>query len=231
MNPILLLALSVLLVSCDGGREMASGPPVTETKKGSIGKSEMLQADVKMPAGELRIDGVDGDEVSAEFRYSSGATPPTLRLDTSTFRARAVIEQGKGSVGAKENFWTVKLPNRVVTDLEVSVGAGEARMNLGSIDLRKVNLQMGAGKVVADFAGEPKRDYEVSIQGGVGECNLTLPKAAGIRVEAQGGIGSIDVSGLNKVGDKWESADFGAAKTKLRVSIQGGIGKISVNVR
>lgn len=234
MKHLLLCATIAVLTSCSGGDNRISGPPVTETKKGSVAKAEMLQAEIKMAAGELYVQGAEGDEVSAEFRHSSGGVAPSFRLDNTTFRARAVIEQSKKDLDGfnmDENTWRVSLPNRLATDLEVHIGAGEANLKLGSIDLRKVDLHMGAGKVVADFSGDPKRDYEVNIKGGVGECEVVLPKSAGIRAEARGGIGSIDVTGLEKHGDTWESANLSTAKTKIRLNVQGGVGSISISVR
>jgi len=234
MKPILPCLASVLLISCDHRDRHDSGPPITETKKGSVAKAEMLQAEIKMAAGELKVQGTDSDEVSADFRYSPGGLAPIFKLDTTSFRARAVIEQSKKDFegfNMLENTWLVRLPNKLTTDLEVNIGAGEARLDLGTIDLRKVELHMGAGKVIADFTGTPRRDYEVIIRGGVGECEVTLPSSAGIRAEAHGGIGGIDVTGLEKHGDRWESANLSTAKTKIRLSVHGGIGQITIKVR
>jgi hypothetical protein len=234
MKTLILCSTIALLTSCGDHDRHSSSPPVTEIKKGSVAKAEMLQAEIKMAAGELHVQGVDTDEVSAEFRYSSGGVVPTFRVDNTTFRARAVIEQSKKDIegfNLGENTWRVQLPTRLATDLEINIGAGEANLNLGKIDLRKVDLHMGAGKVVADFSGDPKRDYEVNIKGGVGECEVILPKSAGIRAEAHGGIGSIDVTGLEKHGSIWESANLSSAKTKIRLNVHGGIGSISVMVR
>ena len=233
MKPILACASFALILSCGRGDHRDSGPPTTVTKKGSVAKSEMLMAEVKMPAGELRIEGADTDEVSAEFRFAPASAEPSFRLDTTSFRAKVVIDQTKDLPGfnSGENVWGVKLPNKLATDLNVNVGAGEARLTLGSIDLRKVELHMGAGKVVADFSGTPKRDYEVNIAGGVGECEVILPSSAGIRAEAHGGLGSINVTGLEKHGDVWESANLASAKPKIRVNVHGGIGEIRIRVQ
>ena len=92
-------------------------------------------------------------------------------------------------------------------------------------------LNIGAGKVVADFLGEPKRDYEVKIRGGVGECEILLPKSAGIRAEVHGGIGSLDVEGLANKGGSYENPEFATAKVKIRLSVQGGVGSIRIRVQ
>ena len=232
MKHCLIPILALTLTACNTHR--SSGPPVTETKKASTAKAEMLRADIKMSAGELSIEGGGKEEVSAEFRYSQGAMIPAFRFDNTSFRARLVVEEtGKdpGNFNMEENRWRIQLADNLATDLSVNMGAGEARLKLGSLDLRSVSLNIGAGKVVADFLGEPKRDYEVKIRGGVGECEILLPKSAGIRAEASGGIGSLDVEGLANKGGSYENPEFATAKVKIRLSVQGGVGSIHIRVQ
>ncbi len=225
----LLFALS--FAACD--RHRSSGPPVTETKKASTAKAEMLRADIKMAAGELNVEGGGKEEVSAEFRYSQGSMIPSFHYDNTSFRARLVIEEthkGTDNFNMEENRWRIQLADKLETDLSVNMGAGEARLKLGSLDLRSVSLNIGAGKVVADFTGDPKRDYEIKIRGGVGACEVMLPKSAGIRAEAHGGIGSLEVDGLTKKDDSYENPEFATAKVKIRLSVQGGVGSIRIKV-
>ncbi len=207
---------------------------MTETKKANTSKAEMLQAEITMAAGELNIEGGGKKEVNAELRYGSGGLVPGFRFDDSSFRARLVVDQPKdqsSNLKFEGDKWRIQLPDGLATDLDVNMGAGEARLRLGSLDLRKVSMKMGAGKVLADFTGEPKRDFEVKIQGGVGECEVMLPKSAGIHAEASGGLGSIDVDGLEKKGSYYENAAFSQAGPKIRLSVQGGVGSIKILVR
>ena len=231
MKHCLIPILALTLTACNTHR--SSGPPVTETKKASTAKAEMLRAEIKMAAGELSIEGGGRDEVSAEFRYSRGSMIPSFRFDNTSFRARLVIEEthkDTDNFNMEENRWRVQLADNLVTDLSVNMGAGEARLKLGGLDLRSVSLNIGAGKVVADFTGEPKRDFEVKIRGGVGECEVVLPRNVGIRAEAHGGIGSLNVEGLTDKGGSYENPDFATAKVKIRLSVQGGVGSIRIKV-
>jgi hypothetical protein len=228
-----LLALPILtLISCD--RQTVSGPPVDDIQRASIEKSEMLNAEIRMGAGEISVDSAPAKDIVADFHYSSGGPKPSLRVDTTSFRARAVIDQNTAdgsSLGLKENRWRIQLPKAIATDLDVKLGAGEARLNLGDLDLRKVHIGMGAGKVHADFLGTPTRDYEVKIEGGVGECEVYLPKEVGIRAEAAGGLGHIEVNGLDKKGDVWENAAYSNSKTRIHISVKGGVGEIRITAK
>lgn len=219
------------LVGCGERESRPAGEPVTENKTGEMGQAEVLSAEIRMGAGELKVEPGDRAKVEGAFRYTAGAPAPAFRFESKTFQARLVLEQSGIQAGTTENRWRVKLPVRVATDLEVSMGAGEAKLRLGELDLRKVVMRLGAGKVEADFRGEPKRDYEILVQGGVGECEVMLPKSAGLRAEAMGGLGEVNVEGLEKKGGYWESAEFDGAKVKVRLKVQGGIGRIGIRVQ
>ena len=230
---LLPLTLVLALAACNSNSRRSSGPAVTETKKASTVKAEMLRAEIKMAAGELSIEGGGKDEVSAEFRYSQGSMIPSFRFDNTSFRARLVIEEthkDTSNFNMEENRWRVQLADNLATDLSVNMGAGEARLKLGSLDLRSVSLNIGAGKVVADFSGEARHDFEVKIRGGVGDCEVVLPKNVGIRAEARGGIGSLSVEGLSEKNGSYENAEYATAKVKIRLSIQGGVGSIRIKV-
>src|SRR3569832_983961 len=49
--------------------------------------------------------------------------------------------------------------------LRVTTGAGESHLDLGSLALRRVEVEMGVGEVQMDLRGNPKHDYEVRIRG------------------------------------------------------------------
>ena len=99
-------------------------------------------------------------------------------------------------------------------------------MDLGSVQLRSVQVHMGAGQLDLDLSGKPRHDFEVEIHGGVGQATVHLPQDAGIWAQAHGGLGSIKVEGLEKKGDHYENDLYDSAKVNVRVNVTGGIGEI-----
>ena len=90
----------------------------------------------------------------------------------------------------------MKLNGELPLDVTANLGAGEANLELGKMNLSRVEMSIGAGKVTMDLRGEPKRDYTVQIRGGVGETVVHLPKDVGIAATATKGIGDISIEGL-----------------------------------
>jgi hypothetical protein len=136
-------------------------------------------------------------------------------------------EHGHGG-GRTHYVWDLQLNDRILTDLTLNCGAGQAQLNLGTLTLRSLAVHMGAGQVQLDLRGEPTHDYEVKIEGGVGQADVQLPRGVGIWAAAHGGIGSINISGLEKHGDHWENDLYGKAKVQVKIEVNGGIGEVRI---
>ncbi len=140
------------------------------------------------------------------------------------------IHQGERgpSFGRTENDWDVKLSNRVPVDLVAHLGAGQATLSLATLDLRSVEVHMGAGELLLDLTGSPKQSYDVRINGGVGSARIRVPRSVGIRATAKGGIGSIDMRGLEKRGDEWVNAGHEQDPVTIHLEVRGGVGEVVV---
>lgn len=75
---------------------------------------------------------------------------------------------------------------------------------------------------------KPTHDYNVDIQGGIGEATVHLPSSAGIVADAAGGIGNIDVHGLEKNNGRWTNAAYGHSPVTIHLDVKGGIGNITL---
>jgi predicted membrane protein len=133
-----------------------------------------------------------------------------------------------GQAGNVKYNWGVRLANYVPLDLSVHFGAGEAHLDLGSLFLRSVDVEMGVGQLDMDLRGTTRRDYEVSIRGGVGEATVHLPHDAGVYARAKGGIGSIRTTGLRQEGDHMVNDAYDHSKASIHLDVQGGIGAINL---
>jgi hypothetical protein len=79
-----------------------------------------------------------------------------------------------------------------------------------------------------DLRGDPKRDYNVEIHGGVGNATLHLPAKVGLIADAAGGIGHIEALGLEKHNGRWVNAAQTDAKVTIHLNIRGGVGNIEM---
>jgi hypothetical protein len=221
----LLTVGSLVLAGCSDGVRL--GPPEHETKVLELDKSELTRVELKMSAGELRVEGGSPKLLEADFSYNSPGARPEVEYHSTGVRSDIEIHPS-GTVQHGDSQWNLHLNDSTAMDLVVKMGAGEAHLNLGSLNLRSVAFDLGAGEVDADLRGTPKRSYDVKINGGVGQATVHLPKSVGISATASGGIGEINVHGLEQRNGRWINPGHENAPVTIRLDVKGGIGQIDV---
>jgi hypothetical protein len=114
-----------------------------------------------------------------------------------------------------ELHWDIGLNPRVPLELEVDGGSGASTLDLGALQLTRLQLDVGSGAVEAHLPATERR-YEAQVDGGSGSCRLDVAGGAGVDMEIDVGSGSVRVG----VGS--------AADVNLRA--YGGSGYLSVKV-
>jgi hypothetical protein len=190
-------------------------------------KAELVRVDLKMGAGTLRVGSGTEKLARADFEFNVPEWKPEVSYSAGMLR----ISQPSNSIktfGDTKYDWDLRLNRDVPIDMNVNFGAGEAHLDLGSLALRRVDVQMGVGQIDMDLRGQPKHDYSVSIHGGVGEATVRLPADVGIYAEAKGGIGEISAQGLHNDGSKYYNDAYQKSPVTVRLDVQGGVGSIKL---
>jgi len=231
MTNRLLLTLAIttaiaMLAGCSD--RIRIGEPVHETKVLELDKSEMTRVELKMGAGELRVTGNSPKLLEADFDYNSPGWKPEVEYHSTGVRGDIQISNSASAAPHGESKWNLRFNDSVLMDLVVKMGAGEAHLNLGSLNLRSVAFNLGAGEVDVDLRGDPKRSYDVQINGGVGQATVHLPSSVAISATAVGGIGEVNVRGLEKRGGRWINPLHENAPVAIRLDVKGGVGQIDL---
>lgn len=227
MTRYLLVTLAGVLLSACG--DFTPGPVQHETKSIPLDKSEMTRVEIHMGAGELTVHSGSLNLLDAAFDFDRPSWKPVVTYRSTGVRSDLSITQPQDASGFGNTRydWDLQLNNGVLMDIVTKLGAGQAKMNLGDLNLRSVEMEMGAGEVEMDLRGRvPSRSYDVRISGGVGQATVHLPRDVAIYATAKGGIGDISVSGLEQRGDHWVNAAKVESPVTIRVDVKGGIGEI-----
>ena len=209
----------------DSGRE--------ETRTVSIDKpkADMVEVTVAMSAGELEMSGGAERLMEGKFTFSGGNLEPDVQFEDSSFRGRLSVRNKSrtATMGSQaRNLWEIRLADDVRMDLNVTLGAGESKLNLGTLTLRSAKVQIGAGQVTVDLRGPKKTNCDIEVRGGVGEATVLVPKDVGVVAEARGGLGEVQVRGLQREGGKWTNEQYGKSPITIRLDVKGGIGQINI---
>jgi uncharacterized protein DUF2154 len=210
------------------GRNVRPGEPQHEVKTLELDRSEMTRVELKMGGGELRVAGGSPKLMEATFDYNLPGPKPQVDYHSTGVRSDIEISEPSGTFTNGNVSWNLQLNDAVLMDFVAKIGAGEARLNLGSLNLRGVEVNLGAGEVEVDLRGSPKRSYDVQIHGGVGQATVYVPSSVGISATAAGGIGEINVRGLDKRDGRWINPLHENAPVTIHLDIKGGIGQIDV---
>jgi len=225
----ILLVWAVLCLSGCAINTTATGPLQYDSFHVDRDRSELVNVHLNMGAGKLQVGSGTEKLLQAYFTYNVPAWKPAVRYEAGAL----TIDQGKTdhvnwSPGQIRYEWDLRFGRETPLDFEVNFGAGEAQLDLGSLNLRSVRVHMGVGSLNLDLRGRPQHDYDVQIHGGIGEAVVRLPASAGVYANATGGIGEIKARGLTRQGDHWENEAYGTAKVKVHVDVEGGIGSVTL---
>lgn len=223
---VTVLGGAILLAGCMVDREPL-GPTQYDSRSIERDNSEEVTVRLEMGAGNLKVGTGTSKLAQAYFTYNVPSWKPIVDYSAGNLTIRQP-GQTHSHLGNTKYEWDIRLGRQIPLNLRVNFGAGEGQLDLGSLDLRSVEVHMGVGKMNVDLRGDPQHDYSVNINGGVGEATVHLPVKAGVYATARGGIGEISVRGMQKMGDHWVNEAYDTAKVKVRVDVNGGIGRIEL---
>jgi predicted membrane protein len=140
-----------------------------------------------------------------------------------------VLKVSQGSVsGNAENKWNLSLDETTPVDLRVTLGAGDAQLVLGRLNLQKLAIRLGAGDLMVDLRGMPSRSYSVNVEAGAGDTTIQLPASVGISASTSGLIGEANFSGLEKRDGRWVNARAEGSPVTIDLSVQHAIGDLKI---
>jgi hypothetical protein len=190
-----------------------------------------VTANLQIPAGQLNISGGSSHLADADFHYNDTDTAPMLNYAVEGGHGQLTFN-GNGDdarFGDHDDIWTLHFNDAVPLDLTLQMGAGHGNLDFSKVNLTHLEIHMGVGQMLLDLTGPRKQDLSGDIQGGIGQARIRLPSDVGVRVQASGGIGSINVSGLTKQGDEYVNAVYGKTPATIDLTVHGGIGEIDLN--
>ena len=139
----------------------------------------------------------------------------------------AKVSQGSTS-GNYENSWRLSLDETTPVDLHLTLGAGDAELVLGRVNLQSLAVRLGAGDLVLDLRGTPATSYKVTVQAGAGDTTIRLPAGVGISASTSGLIGDSNVSGLEKRDGRWINPRAEASPVTIDLQVQHAIGDLRI---
>jgi hypothetical protein len=205
-----------------------------ETQTIQLDKAKSVEVQLKMRAGELRLQGGARELMEGHFSYNIDHWKPEIDYHLVGQKGILSVEQGRSGgipMGNTRNRWDILLSKDVPIDLEINFGAGQGKLDLSQLMINSLDIDMGVGDLTIDLTGEHKQNLDVAIDGGVGHATIYLPENIGVQVKVDGGIGSVNAGRMNRSGHTYTNDTFGKTNVSIDISIDGGIGSIDLKLK
>ncbi|MBI4647120.1 MAG: hypothetical protein HY738_11155 [Bacteroidia bacterium] len=218
----------------------------------------LLEVEIHLATGNLRINDIKGEISRAQFSYNVPALKPTVNFIEAAKVGKLIIKQPLVEdiqmITKKFNSWIIGICDSIPVNMQIKAGAGKNRLELGklmidsievdlgagstvinltdNVTLRKLFLNIGIGKAEVNLNGNFENDVEVVINGGIGSFSLQLPDDIGVIMNIKKGIGNITINGFNKDNNKnYINNLYGKTDNTISVDITTGIGKIDISTK
>lgn len=215
--------------------EQVDGPSKTDTKSVPLGEAESASVHLEMGFGELTLDtdAPTGQLMSGSFDYRPASWAPEIDYSVEgTSGALRVTQPRMDELNlgtSQRNRWDVSLARDVPMDLSVTFGAGEASLDLGGSQVRRLQVSQGAGDTTIDLSGAWSDDLDASIVAGVGALTIKVPDNVGVRVIGKNeGVGDFTAEGLTAQGEAFVNDAYATSDVRLEISVMRGVGEVVI---
>ncbi len=207
------------------GALVPSGHHLEESLQVPLAGASSADIRVKFGAGTLTAHAaapgslIDGDFRGGVVHRTHGAGRAELTQDTTY--GMPWLE--------RESAWDMGLTAEVPLDLRVDIGAARTTLDLVDLKLRRLEVHTGASETrirLPRAAGAT----EVRSEHGAASLTIEIPNGVAARIRVRMALGStqIDESRFPRIGDVYQSVDYGTAQNRVDIDAQGGMGSLRI---
>lgn len=207
----------------------------------------------RIESGHIFIEEYNDSIAKAVLNISGGATKYILK-DTSTNLFQADVRKSFGNYSLLKTFsdstqildfkmkgnsqWEfkrnhgntaiLKLNPNPIWDISVEMGAGTANLDLSLFKIDKLSIKGGAASFKVKLPA-PIKATAVSVETGVSEMEISIPRSAACKITTESGLSSSDFKGFKKQSDgTYTNENYESAYNAIDLNLKGGLSKFKV---
>lgn len=230
----ILTFLSTLLLTSCGGAQI--GNLQSEKSSINIQNENALDVSIRLGAGDLRLSGSTDKAAEVDFSYNIEDLKPVIDYRVVDGKGQLSIIQSNmnkpmGNLEGLKYKGNVILNKKLPVTLYVKTGAGENLLDLRTVQLQSAEIYTGVGQTTINFAGDYKKAFDASVESGIGNTEIIVPKNVGVKILIENGIGKVETQGLKSVEkDIYVNESYEKAKVKTNLKIKMGVGDLKIKV-
>ena len=121
----------------------------------------------------------------------------------------------------------------LLTDLDVSIGAGKGMIDLASLQIGELRCNVGAGALEINLTEASSAKEMIRLDLGAGRITLSIPAEIGLLIEYDVGVGTIkynaeSIADLIGDTDEYQTANYADAERTMDIIADVGVGEIEI---
>jgi len=134
----------------------------------------------------------------------------------------------KWDLNNKGNRAILKLNRNPVWDINLEMGAGATDFDLSAFKINSLSIKGGAASFEIKL-GELTQNTNVSVETGVSEIEISVPRSAACKIYVESGLSSNNFKGFKKQSDgTYTSENFNESSRAIVLNLKGGLSKFEV---
>jgi hypothetical protein len=217
------LCSGLLLAGCDNlDTEPADMQTMHESRP--AGEAKDLDVDLKYDVGNLEITKISDENLfSFDLQYDRRHFDPKFDFDAGDHASMRLEIHGRSHSNPRgnENELNLRLTDKVPINLDVTAGVSESHLDMGALQLKRLQLRGGVGKTEVTFDKQsPVALQSFDIESGVGELIVHgLGNTHVERMDLKGGVGHAELD---------FTGDLGMTRTDATIRV--GVGSIRLTI-
>lgn len=169
----------------------------------------------------MNLDGATEQLVETDATYNYESLEPEFEISGDS-KVKYTIKQKdlRSFSGRAESEINTKINANVITDMDLTMGVGEANIDLTDVKIRDVNIECGVGDLEVIANGTYDEEQSYTLEGGVGNTEFKMGgefnKPVTFNVESGVGDTEIDCTGVFNEGGS--------------ITIEGGVGNVDLTL-
>ncbi|MFN2290260.1 MAG: LiaI-LiaF-like domain-containing protein [Anaerolineae bacterium] len=226
-----ILGLAVWFVVSD---TVELGTFTTEQIRQPLGEATRAQVIIDPGVGVLQVEALPeaANLVEGEVHLTSGER---IEQDFSVIGGQATYElrTAERSFGpfnwswSDRRVWDLGFSPRPTLALEADLGAGEAILDLTSLTVSNLRVDVGLGRLEITLPAEGQ--LEGNLEGAIGQTLIIVPQGMAVRIQADTGLAGRDIpAGWQQDGDVISSPGYDTAENRTELQVGQAIGLLEV---
>lgn len=219
-------------------------PAVTRTLDGRLSYGSPVH--LELSCGRLALDTAAGDG----WRIGTGTTgsnDPIVEARSDGLVVRSADRTNDPRMSWAAETWQVTLPTDVLLDLRLEIDAADADIRLDGARLGDARFGVDAGALDLDLTGATidrlfleanaaavtlvlpsggNLIAELSLD--AGDLHVCIPAGLAVRLSTDVELVDLDIRGLVRVGDAWETPGYALTTNRTDVTLEANVGSVSV---